>query len=68
MSNPELAPQLNNASNRFWLYRPKYNEMHNNVDEETKNAILKTDGGIWYVYTHEPTEKEIMDAFIRCHR
>lgn len=61
---------FNNSDNvikRFWLYKPKYNERYDNVDENTKNEILKTEGGIWQIYDHEPSEDEIKEAFFECY-
>jgi hypothetical protein len=66
-NNENSALNIPAVSSRFWLYRPKYNERYDNVDEATKNEILQTEGGIWHIYTHEPTEKEIQDAFFECY-
>lgn len=69
MNNNNENSALNKpaVSSRFWLYRPKYNERYDNVDENTKNEILQHEGGIWHIFTHEPTEKEIEDAFFECY-
>ena len=54
-------------SKRFWLYKPKYNEKYNDVDEDTKNEILQTEGGIWQIYDHKPSKKELQQAFLECY-